>query len=104
MEVRKIGSTHVHERRHGKNYRNDSWLWRRLAADPTGWFVVVKSAEPRFPDNPLWGDRWGWAYFDVEDKTTAVTEDYDAECKACHVPAEVTDWVYVRGYPVLNDR
>ncbi len=74
------------------------------ATDTTGWFVMVKSAESRFPDNPLWGDGWGWAYFDPADKTATVTTDYDAECKTCHVPAEDTDWVYMRGYPVLNDR
>jgi len=72
------------------------------ATDPVGWFVMVKSAEPRFPDNALWGDGWGWAYFDPKDRTTTTTEDYDAECKTCHVPAEDTDWIYVRGYPVLN--
>jgi hypothetical protein len=74
------------------------------AADPSGWFVMVKAATPRFEDNPLWGDGWGWAYFDAEDRTTTQTMDYKAECKGCHIPARKTDWVYVRGYPVLVSR
>lgn len=72
------------------------------AADTSGWFVMVKSDTPRFEDNPLWGDGWGWAYFDANDRGTTLTTDYKAECKACHIPARKTDWVYVRGYPVLN--
>lgn len=72
------------------------------AADTSGWFVMVKTATPRFKDNPLWGDGWGWAYFDAEDPTTTPTTDYKAECQGCHIPARKTDWVYVRGYPVLG--
>ena len=72
------------------------------AADVSGWFVMVKTSSPRFEDNPLWGDGWGWAYFDAEDRMTTPTTDYKAECKGCHIPARKTDWVYVRGYPVLG--
>lgn len=71
------------------------------ATDPVGWFVMVKDTESRFIDNPLWGDGWGWAYFD-RDRVTTTTENYKAECKGCHIPARRTDWVYVRGYPVLK--
>ncbi len=74
------------------------------AADTSGWFVMVKSDASRFEDNPLWGDGWGWAYFDADDRNTPLTTDYETECKACHVPARKTDWVYVRGYPVLKSR
>ena len=72
------------------------------ASDLFGWFVMVKDSQNRFPDNPLWGDGWGWAYFDASDPTATVTEDYEGECIGCHVPAEETDWIYVYGYPVLN--
>ena len=51
---------------------------------------------------PHVGDGWGWAYFEGEDPKNSTTESYDAECKACHVPAQNTDWVYVQGYPVLK--
>ncbi len=74
------------------------------AAETSGWFVMVKNANDRFDDNPLWGDGWGWAYFDKDDRNTSPTEDYVAECKACHVPAQATDWVYVRGYPALKSK
>ena len=72
------------------------------AADVSGWFVMVKSDEDRFPDNKLWGDGWGWAYFDPEDRKVTTTEEYVSECKGCHIPARETDWIYVRGYPVLK--
>src|SRR5499427_9627301 len=65
------------------------------------WFVMVKDEKGRFPGNPLWGDGWGWALYksDAPDKQVAV--DYKKDCLGCHVPAKMTDWVYVQGYPVL---
>jgi cytochrome P460 len=74
------------------------------AAERSGWFVMVKDAKNRFEENDLWGHGWGWAYFDVADPTTPVTTSYKAECMACHVPAQATDWIYTRGYPVLESR
>lgn len=67
------------------------------------WFVMVKDAERRFPDNELWGDGWGWALFEAKDPKKNVATDYTTDCKACHVPAKKTDWVYVHGYPILED-
>jgi hypothetical protein len=29
-----------------------------------GWFVMVKGNVGRFPGNKLWGDGWGWSWFD----------------------------------------
>lgn len=72
------------------------------AAETQGWFVMVKDATGRYAGNPLWGDGWGWAYFDGDDPKTSPTESYVAECKECHVPAQNTDWIYVQGYPVLK--
>ena len=71
------------------------------AGHVTGWFVMIKDAKGRFPDNPLWGDGWGWALFYAEDPKATVTEDYRADCIACHTPAKQTDWVFVEGYPIL---
>lgn len=67
-----------------------------------GWFVMVKDSKGRFPDNALWGDGWGWAQFTADAPGQTFTEDYVAECRACHVPAQETDWLYTWGYPVLQ--
>jgi hypothetical protein len=39
------------------------------------WFVLIKDEKHRFPNNPLWGDGWGWALFkaDAPDKQVATT-------------------------------
>lgn len=68
--------------------------------DVEGWFVMVKDANNRFPDNKLWGDGWGWALFGPD--RMLKTKDYKAECLGCHVPAKSTDWIYVEGYPLLR--
>src|SRR3546814_17942 len=72
--------------------------WSGKAA---GWFVMVKDDANRFSGNPLWGDGWGWSFFEAGAPDEPVTQDYQAECLACHEPARDTDLVYVRGYPVL---
>ena len=39
------------------------------------WFVMIKDTKNRFPNNPLWGDGWGWALFkaDAPDKQVATS-------------------------------
>lgn len=74
------------------------------AADTTGWFVMVKDATGRFPGNNLWGDGWGWAYFDAGNRLETTSTDYRTDCKGCHVPAQNTDWVYTQAYPVLKGK
>ncbi|MDT7816944.1 MAG: hypothetical protein QOJ42_6860 [Acidobacteriaceae bacterium] len=68
------------------------------------WFVLIKDAKGRYPNNPLWGDGWGWALFksDAPEKQAAV--DYKKDCLSCHVPAKADDWIYVKGYPTLHSR
>jgi hypothetical protein len=73
------------------------------AHEVEGWFVMIKDAKSRFPDHGLWGNGWGWALFYADDPATTITEDYEAECIACHIPAEATDWIYVDGYPNLKE-
>lgn len=73
--------------------------WARKA---TGWFVMIKDANGRFPGHPLWGDGWGWALFQADAPDVAVTKDYKAECLSCHVPARDNDWIYIQGYPILQ--
>ena len=65
------------------------------------WFVMVKDTRGRFPDNPNWGDGWGWALFQPG-KDGNVSTNYQADCMGCHIPAKATDWVYTQGYPTLT--
>jgi hypothetical protein len=67
-----------------------------------GWFVLVMVALYSDGQNPLWGDGWGWSWFDSKDPTKTTTVDYRQECLTCHVPAKATDWIYVQGYPSLK--
>lgn len=66
------------------------------------WFVMVKDAKGRFPDNDLWGDGWGWALFKSDAPDRNVATDYSTDCKTCHIPARKDDWIYIRGYPALT--
>jgi len=72
------------------------------ADELAGWFVMVKDSVGRYPDSKLWGDGWGWAWFDAADPLKSTSTDYKAECLSCHVPAQASDWVYTRGYPQLR--
>lgn len=68
-----------------------------------GWFVMVKDTKGRFGSNPLWGDGWGWVLFNADQPDKAVTKNYKTECISCHIPARDDDWIYISGYPVLNE-
>jgi Cytochrome P460 len=73
------------------------------ASDATKvWFVMIKDRKGRYPDNPLWGDGWGWALFKSDAPNKQVATDYRKDCRPCHQPARATDWVYVKSYPVLT--
>lgn len=72
------------------------------AEKTNGFFVMVKDRKNRFPNNPLWGDGWGWSYFSSEDLTKTTTKDYKKDCLGCHEPARKTDLVFIKGYPILN--
>jgi hypothetical protein len=67
-----------------------------------GWFVMVKDGVGRFPGNKLWGDGWGWSWFDATDPQKTTSTDYIADCQSCHLPARESDWIYTQGYPVLK--
>ena len=67
-----------------------------------GWFVMVRDSKNTRPDNPLWGDGWGWSWFDAANPMKTTSTSYKKDCFACHVPAQATDWVYTSGYPPLN--
>lgn len=72
------------------------------SGDIVQWFVMVKDSENRFPDNPLWGDGWGWALFKPDEPTKQLATSYTADCMACHIPAASTDRVYIEAYPTLR--
>jgi len=65
------------------------------------WFVMIKDADARFPDNPLWGDGWGWALFKPDNTAVNAASAYKTDCLGCHVPAKETDWIYTEAYPIL---
>jgi len=67
-----------------------------------GWFVMMRDMNGRFAGNKLWGDGWGWSWFDATNPSKTTSTDYRANCKSCHVPAQASDWVYVGGYPPLR--
>lgn len=71
-------------------------------ADVKVWFVMIKDAKGRFPENELWGDGWGWGLFEGKDRTKQVAVSYKTECRSCHVPVRNNDWVYTKCYPALN--
>jgi hypothetical protein len=74
------------------------------ATDTKVWFVLIKDAKGRYQNNPLWGDGWGWALFKSDAPDKQVATDYKKDCLGCHIPAKADDWIYVKGYPVLNSR
>lgn len=67
-----------------------------------GWFVMMKDSDGRHPGNKLWGNGWGWSWFDAANPSTTTSTDYKTDCLPCHIPARATDWVYVGGYPPLR--
>ena len=67
-----------------------------------GWFVMVKDSKNSHPGNMLWGDGWGWSWFDAANSMKTTSTNYKTDCLPCHVPAQATDWVYTSGYPVLK--
>ena len=67
-----------------------------------GWFVLVRDTTGRHAGNKLWGEGWGWSWFDAGNPTRTTSTDYKSDCRGCHVPAQSTEWVYVNGYPPLR--
>jgi cytochrome P460 len=74
------------------------------AAATQVWFVLIKDSKARFPNNPLWGNGWGWFLFKADAPDKQVATDFKKDCLQCHVPAQADDWIYVKGYPVLHSK
>jgi len=68
------------------------------------WFVMIKDAKNRFPNNKNWGNGWGWALFKTDNPDLNVSKDFQKDCLGCHIPAKENDWVYIEGYPTLTGR
>ena len=69
-----------------------------------GWFVMVKDSKNRHAGKALWGNGWGWSWFDADQPTRTTSTDFKKDCLSCHTPAQATDWIYTEGYPALNNR
>jgi cytochrome P460 len=67
-----------------------------------GWFLMVKDANGRHAGNTLWGEGWGWSWFDADNPSKTTSTNYKTNCLGCHVPARGSDWVYIDGYPPLK--
>jgi len=67
-----------------------------------GWFMMVKDSKNSHPDNKLWGNGWGWSWFDAGDPVKTTSTDFRSDCLGCHIPAKATDWIYIQGYPGLK--
>jgi hypothetical protein len=67
-----------------------------------GWFVLVKDSKNSHPGNKLWGNGWGWSWFDAANPAKTTSTDYKTDCLPCHEPARASDWIYVQGYPALK--
>jgi hypothetical protein len=72
------------------------------AGDTAVWFVMVKDRQGRFQGNPHWGEGWGWALYEAKNPALNVSKSFEETCKACHVPAQQSDWVFSQGYPTLH--
>lgn len=100
------GATLVKELRgsESSNYSTGSKISFASSENLKQWFVMVKDAKNRFPDNPLWGNGWGWALFTPDDQSKNQASDFKADCLGCHVPAADKDWVYTEAYPILKQQ
>jgi Cytochrome P460 len=67
-----------------------------------GWFVMMRDSKGSHVGNKLWGDGWGWSWFDAANPSKTTSTDYKTDCQPCHVPARASDWIYVSGYPPLR--
>jgi hypothetical protein len=68
-----------------------------------GWFVMLRDSNGRYAGNKLWGEGWVWSWFDAANPLKTTSTDFKADCQACHVPAQSSEWVYVSGYPPLRN-
>ncbi len=81
----------------------------RWAGSINIWFVMIKDNKGRFKNNTHWANGWGWALFKAIDtqnisSLSNVSKGFSQSCQACHQPAQNADWVFLEGYPTLNEK
>jgi len=57
-----------------------------------GWFVMVRDTSGRHAGSKLWGDGWGWSWFDAGNPTRTTSTDYKANCRGCREPIVRGSW------------
>ena len=69
-----------------------------------GRFVMVKDqGDKHAGTSPLWGDGWGWAFYEGTETKKTVSTDYKEDCLGCHEPVRNQDLLYIQGYPILKN-
>ena len=69
-----------------------------------GRFVMVKDQANKYAGaSPLWGDGWGWAFYEGAETKKTVSTDYKEDCLGCHEPVRNQDLLYIQGYPILKN-
>jgi hypothetical protein len=71
-------------------------------ANLVGWFVMVRDSKNSHTTSKLWGDGWGWSWFNASDPVKTTSTNYKSDCQGCHIPAQASDWIYTYGYPALR--
>ncbi|MGQ0592123.1 MAG: cytochrome P460 family protein [Gammaproteobacteria bacterium] len=68
-----------------------------------GRFIMAKDQADKYARaSPLWGDGWGWAFYEGAETRKTVTTDYRQDCLACHEPVRNQGLIYIQGYPILK--
>jgi hypothetical protein len=47
---------------------------------PEGWFVMMRDSKGSHVGNKLWGDGWGWSWFDAANPSRTTSTDYKIDC------------------------
>ncbi|WP_349539722.1 cytochrome P460 family protein [Bradyrhizobium sp. AS23.2] len=81
--------------------QNDNWWKRKQCRRSRRWCVIVKDNVGRFSGNKLWGEGWGWSWFDGANPQKTASTGYTTDCQSCRVPARQSDWICTGGYPLL---
>jgi Cytochrome P460 len=69
-----------------------------------GRFIMVKDQANKYAGaSPLWGDGWGWAFYEGTETTKTISTDYKQDCLGCHEPVRDQDLTYIQGYPILKN-
>jgi Cytochrome P460 len=69
-----------------------------------GRFVMVKDQGDKYAGtSPLWGDGWGWAFYEGAETRKTVSTDYKEDCLGCHEPVRNQDLLHIQGYPILKN-